>query len=97
MDLEKLYSPSQYSKRYAPNEVIKKHVEFIEERKLNIYFIFIFSDIYINSSDTELVNGTIPQKLGVSYGPGRREKYNLYGTNLPDGKLRVLYMQYHLY
>lgn len=32
---------------------------------------------------------TIPQKLGVSYGTGLREKYDLYGTDLPDGKLRV--------
>lgn len=46
MDLEKLYSPSQYSKRYALNEVIKKHVEFIEERKLNTYYIHIFRYLY---------------------------------------------------
>lgn len=43
MDLEKLYSPSQYSKRYGPNEVIEKHVEFIQKRKK--YLLIIISEI----------------------------------------------------
>lgn len=32
-DLEKLYSPSQWSKRFNSTEVLEKHVQFIEHRK----------------------------------------------------------------
>ncbi|XP_066261520.1 kynurenine formamidase [Euwallacea similis] len=65
-DLETLYSPSHFSKRYRKDVVIAKHVEFIE-------------------THTKLVRDAIPHEVGIPYGPGLREKYDIYGTDLSDG------------
>ncbi|XP_066137783.1 kynurenine formamidase [Euwallacea fornicatus] len=64
-DLETLYSPSHFSKRYSKDDVIAKHLEFI-------------------NTHTKLVRDTIPHQVGISYGPGPREKYDIYGTDLSD-------------
>uniref|UniRef100_A0AAR5Q3B2 Alpha/beta hydrolase fold-3 domain-containing protein n=1 Tax=Dendroctonus ponderosae TaxID=77166 RepID=A0AAR5Q3B2_DENPD len=62
-DFEKLYSPSQWSKRFNSKEVLEKHVQFIEHH-------------------SRLVREKIPCHLGNSYGPGPKEKYDIYGTDL---------------
>jgi len=65
-DLEALYSPSQWSKRYDGDKVLEKHVEFIEEH-------------------SRIVRERTPSELGIPYGPGDKDKFDLYGTDLKDG------------
>lgn len=57
-DIETLYSPSRWSKRYTSEEVLKKHVEYITERKL-ITFIFN-KDMYLTSGGAFILVAEFP-------------------------------------
>ncbi|KAL1509405.1 hypothetical protein ABEB36_004148 [Hypothenemus hampei] len=72
-DLETLYSPSCFSKRYGKTEVLQKHIQFIE-------------------AHSKLVKSSIPCDLGISYGPGLKEKYDIYGTDLREDAPIVIHI-----
>lgn len=64
-ELESLYSPSQWSKRYSSEEVVEKHIQFLNEH-------------------SAIIRKVLPCTLNTSYGSGRREFYDIFGTDLND-------------
>lgn len=83
-ELEVLYSPSKWSKRYSADQVISQHIKFAKngnDAKYVIYnlLIYFISVSYNNKQQ-------IPCKLDVPYGIGDKQKYDIFGIDLSNGK-----------
>ncbi|XP_024887445.1 kynurenine formamidase [Temnothorax curvispinosus] len=61
---ERLYTPSEWSKRYKSEELLERFFTFCAEV-------------------TDKTRRTVKCKLNVAYGPTKRAKYDIYGTDLP--------------
>ncbi|XP_044761892.1 kynurenine formamidase [Coccinella septempunctata] len=73
-DLELLYSPSKWCKRYnTSEECIQDHVKIISE-------------------ESQVVRSSVPGNLEVSYGTLPKEKYDLFGIDLPNNSPIIFYI-----
>ncbi|XP_059481182.1 kynurenine formamidase [Neocloeon triangulifer] len=59
-ELEKQYSPSRWSQRFGPKEVIEHHIKVV-------------------SSESEISKSTVPNEIGLRYGPREAQQYDLFG------------------
>jgi len=72
-DMETLYMPSCWSKRYNATDILQKHLAYINE-------------------ESEKVRKTVPSKLDVPYGPSDRQKFDVFGTDLPEDAPIFIYI-----
>ncbi|CAB3379923.1 Hypothetical predicted protein [Cloeon dipterum] len=73
-ELERLYSPSRWSKRFDATQVIQHHVKVV-------------------SAESEISKSSIPNEIGLRYGPRPAQQYDLYGgESLPQNAPLFVYI-----